>query len=36
MYLYLDRFGAWCRSLWARLHAQTPPAAPAASAQVPT
>jgi multidrug efflux pump len=29
MYLYLDRFGAWCRRVWARLHPQTPPAAPA-------
>jgi multidrug efflux pump len=29
MYLYLDRFGAWCRRLWARAHPETPPAAPA-------
>jgi multidrug efflux pump len=29
MYLYLDRFGAWCRRLWARLHPEAPPPAPA-------
>jgi multidrug efflux pump len=31
MYLYLDRFGAWCRRLWARLQSPAPhaPAAPA-------
>ncbi|HZC85542.1 MAG TPA: efflux RND transporter permease subunit, partial [Steroidobacteraceae bacterium] len=29
MYLYLDRFGRWCRRLWARLHPERPPAAPA-------
>jgi multidrug efflux pump len=29
MYLYLDRFGAWVRRLWARLHPETPPGAPA-------
>jgi multidrug efflux pump len=34
VYLYLDRFGAWCSRMWARLHPQTPPAAPAAPAQV--
>jgi multidrug efflux pump len=28
MYLYLDRFGRWCSRLWARVHPQTPPAAP--------
>jgi multidrug efflux pump len=26
MYLYLDRFGAWSRSLWARMHPDSPPA----------
>ena len=34
MYLYLDRFGAWCSRLWARSHPQRPPAAPAERAQV--
>jgi multidrug efflux pump len=29
MYLYLDRFGAWCRHVWARAHPDTLPAAPA-------
>ena len=29
MYLYLDRFGAWARRLWARLYPQTPPGSPA-------
>jgi len=29
MYLYLDRLGAWSRSLWARMHPDSPPAAPA-------
>jgi len=29
MYLYLDRFGAWVRRLWARLYPQTPPGSPA-------
>ena len=29
MYLYLDRFGAWCRHVWARAHPDTRPAAPA-------
>jgi multidrug efflux pump len=29
MYLYLDRFGAWSRGLWARMHPDSPPAAPA-------
>jgi len=28
MYLYLDRFGAWCSRSWARIHPQRPPAAP--------
>jgi len=23
MYLYLDRFGAWCSRTWARLHPET-------------
>ncbi|HYB32555.1 MAG TPA: efflux RND transporter permease subunit, partial [Steroidobacteraceae bacterium] len=32
MYLYLDRFGAWCSRLWARLYPQAPPA-PAAPAR---
>jgi multidrug efflux pump len=27
MYLYLDRFGAWCGRKWARSHPQPPPAA---------
>ena len=27
MYLYLDRFGAWCSRVWARIHPQRPPAA---------
>ncbi|HEV3285493.1 MAG TPA: efflux RND transporter permease subunit, partial [Steroidobacteraceae bacterium] len=37
MYLYLDRFGAWCSALWSRLypdHPHAPPAAPNAPAQV--
>jgi multidrug efflux pump len=34
MYTYLDRFGAWCNRLWARLHPLTPPATPAEPAQV--
>ena len=29
MYLYLDGFGRWCSRLWARLHPERPPAAPA-------
>ena len=29
MYLYLDRFGAWCSRMWARIHSQAPPAAAA-------
>ena len=29
MYLYLDRFGAWVREWWARLHPEAPPGAPA-------
>ena len=29
MYLYLDRFGAWCRRVWARNYPRTPPAAAA-------
>ena len=29
MYLYLDRFGAWSRGVWARMHPDAPPAAPA-------
>jgi multidrug efflux pump len=29
MYLYLDRFGAWCRHVWARAHPDTRPAPPA-------
>jgi len=32
MYLYLDRFGRWSSRLWARVHPERPPAAPA---QVP-
>ena len=27
MYLYLDRFGAWCRRVWASRYPQVPPAA---------
>jgi len=34
MYLYLDRFGAWCGRVWARFHPDTPPAHPAEPAQV--
>ena len=37
MYLYLDRFGAWCSTLWSRLYPEAPhapPAAPNAPAQV--
>ena len=26
MYLYLDRFGAWCSRMWARIYPQRPPA----------
>ena len=34
VYLYLDRFGAWCTRLWARIHPErSPPATPAAPAQ---
>ena len=33
MYLYLDRFGAWWRRKWARIHPQLPPAAPAEAAK---
>jgi multidrug efflux pump len=29
MYLYLDRFGRWVSRLWARVHPERPPAAPA-------
>jgi multidrug efflux pump len=28
VYLYLDRFGAWCTRVWARIHPERPPAAP--------
>jgi multidrug efflux pump len=31
VYLYLDRFGRWCSSQWARLHPLAPPHAPPAS-----
>jgi multidrug efflux pump len=34
MYLYLDRFGAWCSRMWARIYPHAPPAAPAEPAQV--
>ena len=34
MYLYLDRFGAWCSQLWSRLYPQAQPSAPAAPAQL--
>ena len=27
IYLYLDRFGAWCSRRWARIHPEAPPAA---------
>jgi multidrug efflux pump len=27
MYLYLDRFGAWCRRVWASRYPQAPPGA---------
>jgi multidrug efflux pump len=33
MYLYLDRFGAWCSRVWARSHPQVPPTAPGAPVQ---
>ncbi len=33
MYLYLDRFGAWCGRLWSRLHTGAPHASPPAPAQ---
>ncbi len=33
-YVYLDRFGAWCRRLWAQWHPERPPAAPAEPAKV--
>jgi len=26
MYFYLDRFGAWCHRVWARIYSQAPPA----------
>jgi hypothetical protein len=29
MYLYLDRFGAWCSRVWARIHPQSAPDAAA-------
>jgi multidrug efflux pump len=32
--LYMDRFGAWCTQLWARLYPETAPEGPAAPAQV--
>jgi multidrug efflux pump len=34
IYFYLDRFGAWCTRVWARVYSSTPPAAPAEPAQV--
>jgi multidrug efflux pump len=34
MYTYLDRFGAWCSRMWARIYPHAPPAAPAEPAQV--
>jgi multidrug efflux pump len=33
IYLYMDRFGHWCASLWARLHPQAPHAPPAAPSE---
>jgi multidrug efflux pump len=33
IYLYLDRFGAWCRGKWARRYAYLPPAAAGEPAQ---
>jgi multidrug efflux pump len=33
IYLYLDRFGAWCTRLWARLYPEAAPEGPAAPAQ---
>jgi len=33
MYLYLDRFGAWCSRTWSRLYPQTPHAGPTAPAE---
>ncbi len=35
IYLYLDRFGRWCSSLWVRLHPLAPPQAPPASPTAP-
>ena len=35
IYLYMDRFGHWCSSLWARLHPLAPPQAPPASPTAP-
>jgi multidrug efflux pump len=34
VYTYLDRFGAWCSRVWARIHPERPPAAPAEPAKV--
>jgi multidrug efflux pump len=34
VYLYLDRFGAWCRRKWAQFHPERPPAGPGEPAQV--
>jgi multidrug efflux pump len=34
IYLYMDRFGAWCTRLWARLYPEAPAEGPAAAAQV--
>jgi multidrug efflux pump len=33
IYVYLDRFGAWCSGLWARVYPQVPPDPSVASAQ---
>jgi multidrug efflux pump len=33
MYVYLDRFGAWCSRQWARLYPQSPPVPPVASVE---
>jgi len=33
MYLYLERFGAWCSRQWARLYPYSSPSAPPAPAQ---
>ena len=36
MYLYLDRFGRWCSSLWTRLYPHTHEEPPAGAPAQPT